>query len=56
MESRPVELGIVASMQHRERIYRLEAGAPFRIPKQRLEGAEHLDGDNILRTAAAASG
>ena len=56
MESRPVELGILASMQHRERIYRLEAGAPVRIPKQQLGGAEYLDGGNILRTAAAASG
>jgi hypothetical protein len=33
-------------------IYRFEAGALVRIPKEELDGAAYLDGGNVLRTAA----
>jgi hypothetical protein len=35
-------------------IYRVEGGALVRIPKDELEGAQYLDGGNVLRTAAGA--
>jgi hypothetical protein len=33
-------------------VYRFEAGALVRIPREELDGAAYLDGGNVLRTAA----
>lgn len=53
---KPVKLRVVAeaaaALGRVANVYRLEDGDMLCIPKEELQGAEYLDGGNILRTSA----